>query len=101
MQTAILADIKQGKTDPAILQDLADRFGVRVLAAPPASGFDITAWVLPGFGLILGLALVIALVRRWRTRGQGGTILAPPAPVDPKIAAAVEDEMSKIDSMRR
>lgn len=99
MQTLILADIRQGKTEAAILQDLTNRYGVRVLAAPPTRGFDLTAWVLPGLALGLGLAIVVMIVSRWRRKppAAGGT--APKPPVDARIMAAVEEEMSKLESL--
>jgi cytochrome c-type biogenesis protein CcmH/NrfF len=99
LQTVILSDIQKGKTDPAIVQDLVGRFGVHVLAAPPAAGFDLTAWVLPGVILLIGLGVVLAVVRRWRAKVSGAAKEEPPAPVDAKIMAAVEEEMSRIEAM--
>jgi cytochrome c-type biogenesis protein CcmH/NrfF len=90
----ILKDIRQGKGEPAILQDLTRRYGVKVLAAPPAKGFDLAAWVLPGFGLAVGLILVILIVSHLREKGRadgpGGDL-----PVDASIMAAVEEEMNR------
>jgi cytochrome c-type biogenesis protein CcmH/NrfF len=96
---AILQDIKKGKNDPEILQDLSARFGTQVLAAPPARGFDLAAWILPGAGLVIGLIVVILIVRRLR----GEPPSAPPReplPVDAKIMAAVEEEMDRIVPLR-
>ncbi len=91
--TIILIDIKQGKSDPDILHDLTARFGVQVLAAPPARGFDLAAWILPGVGLAIGLVVVILIVLRMRRPSPP----EPPgqSPVDPKIIAAVEEEMNR------
>lgn len=89
----INTDLKEGKPEPAILQDLVDRYGEKVLAAPPAHGFNLTAWLLPGFGLLVGFLLAVAVVRRWRRPAPAPA--ASSAPVDPNIRAAVEDEMKK------
>ncbi|MGH9328169.1 MAG: cytochrome c-type biogenesis protein [Terriglobia bacterium] len=96
MQTLILNDIQQGKEDKAVLADLTGRFGVRVLASPPAKGFDLAVWILPGIGFIIGLAVVLTVVRRWRRKPPG-----PPqnSPIDAQAMAAVEEEMSRIDSL--
>ncbi len=94
MHKIIRADLAQDKTEPAIIQDLVDRYGERVLAAPPARGFNLTAWILPGFGLLLGLFLAIAIVRRWRRPALQAAV--PASPVDDSVRAAVEEEMRKL-----
>jgi len=85
-------EIAEGKDETAILQDLAIRYGVQVLAAPPASGFNLAAWILPGVGLLVGLSLVVVVVRRWRKAAPVAAGV-PPKPLDPKLLAAVEEEM--------
>ncbi len=89
----IRTDLKEGKAEPAILQDLVDRFGEKVLAAPPAHGFNLTAWILPGVGLLIGLFLAITIVRRWHRPAPEPA--GPSAPMDANVRAAVEEEMKK------
>lgn len=100
MQGVILNDIKQGKDDKGILADLVDQYGVRVLASPPSSGFNFTVWLLPGVGLLIGLVIVLILVRRWRRRVVAERISSDAASIDPKIMAAVEEEMNRITSAK-
>jgi len=85
-------EIAEGKDETTILQDLAIRYGVQVLAAPPAKGFSLTAWILPGLGLVVGLSFVVVIVRRWR-RPAPGAAGVPAKPLDPNLLAAVEKEM--------
>ncbi len=85
-------EIKEGKEETTILQDFVLRYGVQVLASPPARGFNLTVWILPGLGLIIGLAAVIAIVRRWR-KPPAEASAAPAVVPDPKILAAIEEEM--------
>jgi len=86
--------IAEGKSEPEILQALAARYGTKILAAPPARGFvNIAAWALPGVGLIIGLVTVVLIVRRWRRPAEAPA--GSPAEVDPKVLAALEDEMKK------
>jgi len=92
MTKLIKTQIAEGKTEPAILQDFVERYGVKVLAAPPGKGFNLAAWVLPALGLFLGLACVMVIVRRWR-QPVAAPVSATPAPADPKVLAAVEEEM--------
>jgi cytochrome c-type biogenesis protein CcmH/NrfF len=93
MRPFIQKEIDAGKDESTILQELADRYTVRVLAAPPTKGFNLTAWILPGLGLIVGLFAVVVIARRWHGRplesGPGRVSSA----VDPKILDAVKKEM--------
>lgn len=100
MQGVILNDIKQGKDDKGILADLVDQYGVRVLASPPSSGFNFAVWLLPGLGLLIGLIIVLILVRRWRRRVKSDRAAEENADIDPKLMAAVEEEMSRITSTK-
>jgi len=65
IQAIIAKDIEAGKDEQAILDDLSRRYGVAILSAPPARGFNLAAWLLPGLGLIVGLAVVLSVARRW------------------------------------
>jgi cytochrome c-type biogenesis protein CcmH/NrfF len=85
-------EIAEGKDETTILQDLAIRYGVQVLAAPPARGFNLAAWILPGAGLLAGLSFVVVIVRRWRKPAPLSAGV-PVKPLDPKLLAAMEEEM--------
>lgn len=91
----IAKEIAAGKDKPTIVGGLVERYGVQVLAAPPAEGFNLVAWILPGVALLAGLAIVALAVRRMR-RLASSSEPAPAPPVDPKVLAAVEEEMKKV-----
>lgn len=95
MHAIIRADMEQGKAEPEILQDLVNKYGEKVLAAPPPHGFNLTAWILPGVGLLIGLFLAITVVRRWRRPASGAPAAAGAPPVDENVLSAVEEEMKK------
>jgi len=95
MNALIEKEIAAGKDETTILQDFVKQYGVQVLASPPAKGFTLAVWILPGLGLILGLAVLIAFVRRWRKPALQPD-QSPPAPIDPKLLEAVEEEMKRI-----
>ena len=88
-------EISEGKDQPTILKDLVDRYGMKVLAAPPAEGFNLTAWILPGLGLVVGLVVVTLAVRRLR-KPTAVVTAGPAPPVDPELLAAVEEEMKQV-----
>jgi len=92
MRAFIAKEIADGKSETAILQDLSLRYGVQVLSAPPAHGFNLTVWILPGIGLLLGLGIVVVIARRWN-RKPAPVASAPAKASDPKVLSAVEEEM--------
>ena len=58
--------LKAGETPEAVIARFRDRYGLSVLAAPPAAGFHLTAWMLPGVFLLFGGAAAALVIRRWR-----------------------------------
>jgi cytochrome c-type biogenesis protein CcmH/NrfF len=98
IRALIQKEIAAGKDETAILQDMTLRYGVQVLATPPARGFNLAVWILPILGLMVGLAAVVLFVRHWR-KAPGEPPAASPSTIDPKVIAAVEDEMKKIGSL--
>jgi cytochrome c-type biogenesis protein CcmH len=92
MKAYIQKEIADGKDETAILQDLTLRYGVQVLTAPPVKGFNLAVWILPGVGLLVGLAVVVVVVRRWR-RKPDVVVARSNVPIDAKTLAAVEAEI--------
>jgi cytochrome c-type biogenesis protein CcmH/NrfF len=92
MRALIQKEIAEGKDETAIHQDFVLRYGVQVLAAPPTKGFNLTVWILPGAGLLAGLLAVVIIARRWRGPIKEKAS-APTAPMDPKLLAAIENEI--------
>jgi cytochrome c-type biogenesis protein CcmH/NrfF len=87
-----------GKDSAAILQDFVLKYGTKVLATPPPSGFNLAVWILPICGGIIGLSLVLALLRRWRSAQQSAAGVSETVPADPEILAEIEEEMKKVTS---
>jgi len=95
MNALTTKEIAAGKDETTILQDFVKQYGVQVLASPPAAGFNLAVWILPGVGLIVGLGLVIFFVRKWRKPHPKFSDAADSS-VDPKVIAAIEEEMRKV-----
>ena len=63
-------EIAQGKTENEIIDDLVAQYGTSVLAEPPKSGFDLTAWLVPGIAIIIAAIAIGFGLRRWRRAGR-------------------------------
>jgi cytochrome c-type biogenesis protein CcmH/NrfF len=55
-------------SDDTILQGFVQKYGMTVLAAPSTTGFNSVAWIVPFLALGFGLALLVVIVRVWKSR---------------------------------
>jgi len=89
--------ISQGDTTKQILAKLVAQFSVQVLGKPPASGFNLTVYILPPAILILGAAGLIYTLPKWRERSRqaAATPIAGAAPLPPEDAQRLDDELAR------
>jgi cytochrome c-type biogenesis protein CcmH len=94
----IRRQIAAGRTKDEIKDALVAQYGDQVLAEPPKSGFDLTAWLVPGVAILLA-ALAIALgLRRWRRAAGGGPLPAGgDRPLDPADAKRLDEDLARYD----
>ena len=82
--------IAQGLTKDQIKAELKRTYGPAILAMPQDSGFSIAAWWVPVAVVLALIALLIALLPRWRRRGRA----------DESFAAAHAPPLSEADARR-
>ena len=85
--------VARGESDDLILQDFVQEYGPKVLAEPPDTGFDLTAWIMPIIVPVVGFALVWFLIRRWR----GRALPAPAGGVPPEMLARIHHDVDRDD----
>lgn len=73
MRTRIKTMQEQGKSDDAIIKTIVQEQGVVALASPPAEGWGLFTWVMPGVALLLGF-----LVYSWWVRHNRQQQAEPP-----------------------
>jgi len=78
MLKALDQRIAQGGVDDLILQSFVQEYGEQVLSEPPAQGFNLIAWMVPGIAFAIGLALVIVVIRHWRQPVVAAPASGPP-----------------------
>jgi len=94
MMAEIAAELDEGKSDDSIISHFAEKYGLSVLSAPPASGFNLTAWIVPFVALLFGAGLVGYFVRQFRTKWAA--VPADAANIDvAKYQQKVEEELKK------
>ena len=91
--------LAQGKTEAEIKQYFVDRFGDRVLAAPPARGLNWLVYVIPPLLILAGVYLLYSAFRSWRKPAPDGPEAAPPAPAggppEDEYVRRLEEELRK------
>jgi len=85
--------LSEGQSEQQIKDYFVARYGVRVLAQPPAQGTSLWLYVLPILGLIVGVVIVVWLLRRLRARGaqEPVTADAPPSGGDAYVDQVERD----------
>jgi cytochrome c-type biogenesis protein CcmH/NrfF len=85
--------LSAGASDGAILQGFVDEYGDKILAEPPARGFNILAWTIPGIAFALGLAVVVGFIRYWRHRPAAAGPTGPA--ISPEMLARAHREIDR------
>jgi cytochrome c-type biogenesis protein CcmH len=94
MKADIARRIAAGQSKQQIKDELVAEFGQKVLAAPPAKGFNLLAWVLP-FVALFGGALVLGLLAwRWSRNREPSP---PTAGLSPALERRVDEELARFD----
>jgi cytochrome c-type biogenesis protein CcmH/NrfF len=79
--------IAHGDTLAQIKHEMVLQYGPGVLAVPPAHGFSLLVFIIPGAVIVLGLALIAVTIPRWRRRA---TVQAAQAPT--RAGPGISDE---------
>jgi len=96
MREAIAAEAASGKTGDAIVASYVARYGQKILVTPPASGFNLVAWLAPSAGLIATALCMALLIRRWRRTAAPPATAAAAGPADPAYLARLERDLKDL-----
>jgi cytochrome c-type biogenesis protein CcmH len=66
----LVAAVDNGKSDQDTLSAFVEEYGPTVLAAPPYSGFNRAAWLMPYVALALGISGLVLVVRNWKGKPE-------------------------------
>ncbi len=84
--------VARNEPDDLTLQSFVQEFGERVLAEPPAKGFNRTVWFIPGVAFAIGLTIVLLVIAHWRRRVR----LSPAgAEVSPELLTRARAQIEK------
>lgn len=92
----ILLQAAAGRGRDDVHEELLERYGDDILAAPRARGFGAAAYLVP-MAIFLGGGLLVAVYLRRQTRAAAEHAAeAPPAELlDPEIERAIDEELAR------
>jgi cytochrome c-type biogenesis protein CcmH len=83
MRDELSTALTRGDSDDLVLQAFVQKYGPTVLAAPPAAGFNLVAWVMPFAVFFSAMGFAVLVVLRWKQRAPA----AAPAADSPELDA--------------
>jgi cytochrome c-type biogenesis protein CcmH len=83
MRDELSTALTRGDSDDLVLQAFVQKYGPTVLAAPPASGFNLVAWIMPFAVFFSAIGFAVLVVLRWKQRAPA----AEPASASPELDA--------------
>lgn len=82
----IQGHLDKGLSDEQVIQAMIKEYGPGAYMEPPKEGFGLVAWLMPGVYLLVGAAVVVFVISRWRKRGVAAEATAANAKtVSPEI----------------
>jgi cytochrome c-type biogenesis protein CcmH len=79
--------LEAGESARQVVAAYVAEHGEKIRSAPTTEGFSLLAWTMPFILLFLAGAVVVLLVRRWKTAG----LRPPPAGAGPAGPVAADD----------
>ena len=92
--------VAEGKSRAEVKDALVAQYGPSVLALPKASGFDLSAYLVPILAIAIAVPALAFSVWRWRRRGGQSEPSASGAAADPpggEDAERLEADLSRYD----
>lgn len=91
--------VAQGQTKGQIEQALVAQYGTAVLGRPPASGFNLTVYILPPALVVIGVIMLAVTLPRWRRRARAAA--TSPLAAGPGLGASdsrrLEEDLARYD----
>lgn len=93
MRRLIRERLEAGDDEGRIMGYFVDRYGDRVLLAPPQGGVHLAAWLLPAAVVLAGALATVAVLAGWRRRAK--TLDVAAGGVAGAYRARIEAEMER------
>lgn len=94
MRAIIEQKVQAGESPEQIRAYFVESYGPAILSDPPKSGFTLTLWWVPVFGIVAG-ALILGVFLRERTRVRRPAVAMPgDTPTDAELESIARDVLT-------
>jgi cytochrome c-type biogenesis protein CcmH len=97
MHRDVMALVQGGYDEKEIIAAFVNVYGDRALMAPPKSGFNLLAYVMPGIAIAIGAIVLAVVIKRWQR--PAASVAARPGNL-PGIDAS-PDELARLEAAVR
>ena len=102
MRAKVYELLKGGDSNDEIREYFIIRYGEGILAAPPRTGFNLIAWIVPMIIVTGGIGTVLLTIKNMRRSNMASKVFAGrPAAIDPALSKylhQVDSELSAIST---
>jgi cytochrome c-type biogenesis protein CcmH len=89
MRDIVRRRLAAGETPEQVIAYFVERYGEWILLSPAPHGLNLLVWAAPAVAVLVGLAAVTILIRRWTRPARA----RPEQPVDPALRERVRQEL--------
>ncbi len=89
--------VAEGRSKAEIKDALVTEYGAAVLALPEASGFDLTAYLVPVLAIVVAAVALAISLRRWRRDGGDAAPEGGPDPPSDADAERLDSDIARYD----
>ena len=93
----LLSLVNAGMSDASIFASFVSDFGERILLKPPAEGFNLLGYLTPFIAILVGLAFVWWVIKRFRKPLAAAAGPQPDAATLARYQERIEQDLEKLE----
>jgi cytochrome c-type biogenesis protein CcmH/NrfF len=88
---------KQGQSDETIIAGFVKENGIAALSSPPAEGFNLLGYLMPIFGVLVGLGAIFFFLKNSRQKAAPADVPQLDSEMLTRYRERIDKDMAKLD----